>query len=56
VALLTDPELTRVREGAPEHMLTLLTALPDDESESKAIEAHVKAQQPAQVASFECQR
>jgi hypothetical protein len=31
-------------------MLKLL----DDESDSKAIEASVKAQQPVRIASFEC--
>jgi hypothetical protein len=34
-------------------MLTLLTALPDEESESKAIEVSSKAEQPVQIASFE---
>jgi hypothetical protein len=34
-------------------MLTLLTAPPDDESDSKVIKPSAKPQQPVRIASFE---
>jgi len=52
-AFAHGPKLIRVREQAREQKLTLLTAPPDDESESKAIESSVEAQQPVRIGSIE---